>query len=136
MTSIFLVVAVVLVLGVGVIWTVYSSRERRSPFRERSEMAPDEIYSAFYADSSYAKEHVLRCLREIADRLQIPMGKLRPSDSFSDELAPNRGWEYDDGLRVLSDLARKELTANGSDPETVTQIRTVDDYIRFTSARG
>jgi hypothetical protein len=128
-----LVAAIVVALGIGVVWSIFSSRARRSPFRERAEMTSDEIYSAFYADSSIEKDEVSRSLREIADKLQVPVGKLRPSDSFMGELAPNPGWEYDDGLGMLSDLARNKLTLKGDNPENVTQIRTVDDYIRLTS---
>jgi hypothetical protein len=131
-----LVMGIIVALCVGVAWTFYASRARRSPFRERQALTLDEIYSTFYADSALDKEAVARSLREIADKLQIPVGKLRPSDSFTDELSPNRGWEYDDGLAVLSDLARKKLAMNGSDPEAVVRIKTVDNYIRLTSQTG
>jgi len=120
--------------GVAIAWTFFSSLKRRSPFRDRTEMSAEEIYSAFYADSVIDKDAVLRSLREISDKLQVPAGKLRPSDYFLGELAPNRGWEFDDGLGVLSDLARKKLATKGDDPEAVARIKTVDDYIRMTSS--
>jgi len=136
MDVVLIVMAIVVVGGLAIAWTFFSSRKRRSPFRDRAELTPEEIHSAFYADSAIDKDAVSRSLHEIADRLQVPAGKLRPSDSFLEELAPNRGWEYDDGLGALSDLARKKLAMKGGDPEAVARIKTVDDYIRLTSQTG
>lgn len=61
------------------------------------------------------KDEVSRSLREIADKLQGPVGKRRPSDSLMGELAPNPGWEHDDGLGMLWARA-EEADAEGRRP--------------------
>jgi hypothetical protein len=132
-----LVIGVLVVaIGVGAVWSFHASRSRRRPFRERPSLTLDEIYATFYAASSLDKEAVVRSWREIADTLHVPVGKLRPSDSFLDELSPVAGWEYDDGLAILSDRARRTLAKSGHDPEAIVQIKTVDEYIRLMSRLG
>jgi hypothetical protein len=45
---------------------------------------------------------------------------LRPSDRFSNELAPEKGWEFDDGLKLLPLALSKRF---GGRPEEYDLIR-------------
>lgn len=120
----------------GVVAWIWQARVRgaRNNFLEtRPEMAIDEIYEKFYADKTVSKETVSRALAEIASALNVPAGRLRPSDRFGKELAPPAGWEDDDELGVLASIAKDRLARAEADT-TVESIRTVDDYIRLVPA--
>ena len=125
-----------LLLGLAIAGTVawiWQARVRgaRNNFLEtRPEMTVDEIYEKFYPDKIVSKETVSRALTEIASALEVPAGRLRPSDRFAKELAPPAGWENDDELGALA-LLTKDRLAKSKAKATVENIHTVDDYIRL-----
>ena len=128
-----IVVMILVAVGTALLWNALASRSRRSPFKERTEMTLDELYSQYYSGSDLRKEIVADALRDISETLGVPLGKLRPTDRFHGELNAPAGWEYDDGLGILSSRAEKKLANKDLSPTVVTSIETVDDYIRLMS---
>jgi hypothetical protein len=126
------VVCGAVVLGSFVaLWFGYrgATRKRRLRFQDRPDMSKEEFFSTYYADSGIAKETVFEVLTEIANAIEIPATKIRPADRFDAELAPVKGWEYDDGLAdVYWFVESKTKKAGLSGP---TQLHTVDDLIRY-----
>ena len=92
-------------------------------------MSPGQFFEQFYADSGLPRELVLSLLDEIAAATEVPASILRPGDRFAEELAPVKGYEFDDGLVELKWIAerRERMLEVKLDLE---EIRTVDDYIR------
>lgn len=136
MTQMMLVVGfAVVVLTVALYWNSRTERIRRNLFAGRKDVSVDEIYARFYSDSVVSKPQLEQALREVANCLGVPATRLLPSDRFLIELAPEPGWEFDDGLGILTSLAEKKLLEQGSrDPTAVAQIQTVDDYVRLSAA--
>jgi hypothetical protein len=67
---------------------------RRDPLSDLTLMA---LFSAAGAPDNMA----IRFLDAVARAADIPRGFLRPADRFDAELAPERGWEFDDGIALL-----------------------------------
>ncbi len=103
--------------------------EKRGRFAERPDVAPDEFFERYYGQSGLPRDRVLRALRTVAVDTETPEARLRPGDRFAEELKPVRGWEFDDGIGILSweldRLARKAGVAID-----LGSIVTLDDYIR------
>lgn len=125
---------VLAVIGGGWFWAAHTSRSARKLFRTRPELTMQEIFAEFYSDSSLASRDVESAFQEIGKVLGVPPGKLRPSDRFSGELAPRTGWEYDDGVSILSSRAERILAAQGRTGDSLKDIQTVDDYVRLVGA--
>jgi hypothetical protein len=104
-------------------------REKHGRVADRSSMSLDEFYTTYYEDSGLPKEAVARVLLEVASEVDMPAGKLRPSDRFSVELRPISGWEFDDGTGLLSSKLERLLRRAGAAVNTGS-MRTLDDYIR------
>jgi hypothetical protein len=84
----------------------------------------------------YWERRTRRSTRQpFAGRLGGPAGCLRPSDRFDVELAPAKGWEFDDGLGRLTAVAEERLRTRGLDKGLVAQIKSVDDYVRLVGTR-
>lgn len=60
--------------------------------------------------------------------LELPREKLRPSDRFDVELAPEKGYEYDDPTNVFIFFINKEINQCGYKVES-EEIKSIYDYI-------
>jgi hypothetical protein len=98
-------------------------------------MSMDELHAAFYAQSGISKVDLEAAFREVGRLLGVPAGCLRPSDRFDVELAPAKGWEFDDGLGRLTAVAEERLRTRGLDKGLVAQIKSVDDYVHLVGTR-
>jgi hypothetical protein len=106
-------------------------RKRAIRFSDRPDMSVDEFCSTYYKDSSIGKETISKVLGVISEAIEVPAGKLRPSDRFDAELAPVKGWEYDDCIAHVDSFVKdKRKKAGVSDVE---QLHTVDDLIRYVA---
>ena len=90
----------------------------------------EQIYKRYY--SNYPETIVKKLWLEVAQYLEIPYGKLRPSDRFDKELSPVKGWEYDDPFYILTIIAEERLK-KAKDRISITDIKTLDDYIKIFS---
>jgi hypothetical protein len=123
----------VLVLAVGSLFIVFggrrADRKRQARFIDREEMSFDEFYRQYYEHSGLGADSVRRALFEVATALQVSPTRLRPADRFNIELAPEKGWEVDDGAGLLAHVLRnKGVIASGR------QIRTLDDFVRAAAS--
>ena len=102
--------------------------QRKARFTERDELGFDDFVNLYYKDASLDQVRLRRALEEVSQAVQVPAGKLRPTDRFDVELAPPKGWELDDGTALLRQFIAKKDTA-GKKP-----ISTLDEYLRARSS--
>jgi hypothetical protein len=122
-----------LVIALGSIYFLFAGRRaderRRARFAHREDLSFDAFYRQYYQDSDLDADSVQRALDQVAGALNVPIGKLRPDDRFAVELAPQKGWELDDGAGLLGQVVRNKGAAAGAQ-----QIRTLDDFIRVAAS--
>lgn len=96
---------------------------RVARFKNRASLDILEFWSKYYPSGEVSLKSVEEALRLVNEATEVPPGKLRPDDRFAVELAPERGWEFDDGLaEIYWDLEAKKKGASEG-------IRTVEDLI-------
>lgn len=118
-------------MGCALFWTGVSPRTRRDNFRARVPLTPEEMRAHYYVARAVSVEAIHAALHEIGSCLHVPPGQLRPSDRFDVELAPVKGWDWDDGMPLLMRLARRRLEHCGRSGDDIAGIATVDDYVRL-----
>jgi len=127
----------VLLMAIFLVLYLFGHRQmlkrKRYRFSGRDDMTPDTFYSTFYADSGLSRDDVVWVLTHVGGLLEIPASKLRPQDRFDTELAPARGWEYDDGLGILERELLGMMRKAGLKPD-ISKISTLDDCIRTFAA--
>lgn len=124
-------VAVALAFGV-LIWLFGKRADQRRAIRfdGRRQLSFDEIWDYYYSNSGLRRELVEEALRIIEKAIGVPIGKLRPDDRFSEQLAPERGWEMDDSLAELLWHLRPVPRTDSA------VIETVDDFVRAFSRQS
>lgn len=124
-----------IVLAIGTIFIVIGGRRadraRSGRFSDRDDVSFDRFYAEHYEALGLDRERVKRALNDVAQAIDVPMTKLRPTDRFDVELAAERGWEFDDGIAVLAGRAVKPGHKLGSDGTKRPRVLTLDDYIRM-----
>jgi hypothetical protein len=125
-------VIIVVAAGIGAaLWEFLVRRRRRLAFADRIDMSMDSLFEQYFASTGVQKSVVEHALAEIANAIDLPVGKLRPTDRFERELAPAQGWEYDDGIGIVAALAEKRLS--GLPPDVRPRIETVEDFVRLAA---
>ena len=114
------------------LWNFIPLKEKLKRFANREELTLDEIYLQFFASMNLPKESFLELWNEVADSLRLPRGKLRPGDRFDKELAPAKGWEYDDEIADVYWAAQHRLKIADADFD-VSKIQTLGNYVEFFS---
>jgi hypothetical protein len=125
--SMSLLVGGVTIVVAGLFFSIFGRRadlRRAKRLSHRPELSLQEFQEQFYRDSDISPGLLAEALRVLEEATAVPRGQLRPQDRFAEELAPEKGWEFDDGLAEL----RWELEARGKDRDSV--VSTVDDFIR------
>lgn len=119
---------VVGLLGALVVGIYFRTARRAKTERlaGRPEMTLHQIYESFFSESAIPESRVAELWEELARVLELPAGKLLPADRFQVELAPPKGFEFDDPIRDVKYLISKNCLRRGIQPET---IQTVRDYI-------
>jgi hypothetical protein len=125
-----MVIGVLVVVGAVLAWNFIPHRCRLERFADRDELSLDSIYSQFFTVRNLPKELVLELWNEVAVPLRIPPGKLRPSDSFDKELAPVKGWEFDDDIVEVHWAAERRLKRIGVKVD-YSNVHTLGDYVEF-----
>ena len=123
-------VVVLAVVGGVLAWNFIPQRRKLERFADREDLSLDSIYSRFLAANNLPKGLVLELWNEVANRLRVPPGKLRPSDRFDNELAPVKGWELDDDTVEVHWAAQRRLKSLGVNADT-GEVRTLRDYVEF-----
>ncbi|MHB8734772.1 MAG: hypothetical protein ACYC6M_05655 [Terriglobales bacterium] len=111
--------------------TASLQKDRVKRLGERELLSTDDFCSRFYSGEDLPRERILDVLKDLSEALEIPAGKLRPSDRFLVELAPLKStWgpvdDTDFSVMVLTNLLERKY---GVRIEMKT-IKTIDDYIR------
>jgi hypothetical protein len=104
------VCAITLVLwGVWVVWGGRrADRRRATRFVGRAEIPLAEFVAACRAPAPLDESLVRQLLHELAGVVGATPGQLRPTDRFDGELAPEKGWEIDDGIYLVYDTWAKK----------------------------
>ena len=105
-------------------------KKKISRFSDREELTTEEIYNKYFSDKGIPKDAMIRLWDELADCIELPKGKLRPMDRFDRELAPEKGFEYDDPINGVFYLMKKKSQKYGLKLE-YEKLETIADYIQF-----
>jgi len=124
------IIAILIVIGGILTWNFVPQRRRAKRFKNRPELDFDQIYKDFFAHKGLQRELVYELWNEIAQSLDVPLGKIRPSDRFDQELAAPKGWEYDDNLVEVQWAAERRLKRVGVQVD-LSQIKTISDYVEL-----
>lgn len=128
-----------IVLAIGTAYVVIcgrrADRARRCRFSDREDVSFDRFYSEHYEALGFDRERVRGALNDVAQAIDVPTTKLRPTDRFDVELAAERGWEFDDGIAVLASQVVKQGHKLGGDGAKHPRVLTLDDYIRMVVSR-
>jgi len=116
------------------IMTAIMVRKKRSPFVNRQDYAPHDLWRMFFSEFPLPERDVIAILREVSSATDIPLGKLRPRDRFEVELAPLRGWEFDDGLLLLPECM-KRIFGGDVDAYNLQQNATIACLMQTVSQR-
>jgi len=129
--KLYLITFALIVVGGGtLVWSILSRRSRVKRFEDRDDVSLDSIFEKSFASRGLSKSVVFELWREVATFLQLPPGKLRPTDRFDSELSPGKGWEYDDEIADITSLAWRRLKSSGKTID-LPQITTLGEYVEF-----
>ena len=107
----------------------YVRSSRLSRFRDRENLSLEDIYARYFRDSGIEEETFFKVWQDAAKRLNLPMGKLRPTDRFDQELKPLPEWAYyDDYVEVLLESAMKS-TKRGGLTINIAELQTLGDFV-------
>jgi hypothetical protein len=131
------IVLLAVLIAIAAIWFYRAGgradEARRARLTDREELSVEEFKSRYYATENIGVTQLGELLEEVARTLNVPRGKLRPTDRFAVELAPEKSWEADDGVGILARLLAKHFTLQ---PDAAPQtVQTLGDYIRASIAR-
>lgn len=103
-------------------------KRKKSRFTGRENLPLEQIYRLYYSDSGLSQNSVLEVWQELAKRLAIAPGLLRPDDRFDNQLAPENGFPTEDELAdveaYMQELAEKSTVSLGN-------IQTFGDAVRI-----
>ena len=106
-------------------------KDRVKHLGERQLLSMDDFCSQFYSGEELPRERILDVLKDLSEALEIPAGKLRPSDRFLIELAPLKNtWGSVDDTDFSLMLLTKRLEKQCGVPIDMKTVKTIDDYIR------
>jgi hypothetical protein len=97
-------------------------------FEGRETLTFDQIYERYFEKKDLDKSKVFELWNEIEDTLELPKGLIRPTDSFDKELAPAKGYEWDDQIIGITWDAERRMKKAGKKID-LQKIKTVEDYI-------
>lgn len=122
------IVIMIAAVALSVLVGILISRGRQSAFRARENLPLEQIYEEYYRDSDIPSSVLNETLTRVAEVLEIPAGKLRPTDSFDSELGPVADPVFDDVLAELRDEFSKELDVRALSLKG--EIKTLDGLVR------
>lgn len=125
-------------LAIGLLLTVLISAGllgRRADQRRRQRLSSreslDDAWTHYMDHEEVSRESVDIVLKSVTKAIGVAPGKLAPTDRFGVELAPDRGWEYDDGLAEVEwDLRALGLRDLRSAQTLGDLARLVDAHLR------
>ena len=111
-------------------WRMLRNKRRRFVHRQALDMG--ELQSLF-PDSRLTLDDFTEFLIYVERATDVPKQYLRPEDRFDTQLAPVRGWEFDDGLILLPEVLQRRF---GGDLEAydLTTSSTLADLLRVVES--
>jgi len=99
---------------------------------ERPALTEDQIWDRYYRDSGLRKKEVFVLWREIAAWLRVPADRMRPEDKLVRDLSPPGFLSFVDTVQLenLTEVSVERMQATGRNPDEISEIETVDDYVR------
>lgn len=101
---------------------------RKARFSARDDISFDDFVGRYYKGEPLDHLRLRQALDEVARVIDVSPGRLRPTDRFDVELAPEKGWELDDGTAMLG---RYLATRSAGEYEPIS---TLDEYLRARSS--
>lgn len=116
--------ALVIAGSAVLIWVLgEQARKRRAErFRDRPELSHEDVWARFAANSGIPLEQVRAVVERVATLLGVPVGRLRPEDSFDGRLAPESGWGFSDETVDLQLWVEAETNVEPADIETLADL--------------
>ena len=96
-------------------------------FNGREHLPIEIIREKFYPD--YETGKFAELWKEIASKVEVPPGLIRPADRFDGELGPVKGFPIAGEMDDLEDAFKRRCEEQSLDFRKV-KIETVDDYIK------
>jgi hypothetical protein len=131
------VVVLAIAVALAAAWFYRSGRRaddvRRSRLADREDISVEEFKRRYYAAEKIEAPQLGVLLDEVAQALNVPRGKLRPTDRFRVELAPEKGWEADDGVGILAQLLAKRGAAPADG--ILIAVQTLDEYLKASAVQ-
>lgn len=126
---------ILMVAGGALTWYFgkWADTRRIARFQERETLSLSQFWQEFYPSEEIGLESVAEALRLISDATEVATGKLRPTDRFAVELAPERGWEFDDGLAEVAWYVESKSKGSSEGLETVDDLIRVLDRLEHRS---
>lgn len=115
-------------MSIVILYFYTAHKKKNARFATRESINTEKIYEKFYGDSGIPRDIVIQLWTELAFIIELPKEKLRPSDRFLYELAPEKGFDFDDATKVFHIFLKKKLRMLGHESYIPT-INTINDYI-------
>lgn len=109
------------------------ARERRALLSKRPTLDLSTIYRENFSGNEIDEESFVTLWKGIADILEVPAGKLLPTDRFDVELAPPKGYEFNDPINDIRNKIARSSASAGIDPKNVISMR---DYVVAFASRA
>lgn len=107
-------------------------QRRASRFTNRPTQTPKELFDEI-RPQTLSEDQVWRIVSLVGEETDVPADKLQLSDRFLHELLPEKGWEWDNGLWVISQIMSREFGGTLSDYD-FDKCPTLRDLIRAVDA--
>lgn len=108
--------------------TIYFRKARKNRdalIGGRKEVSLHQIYATDFADCDIPEELFNKLWNELADILEVPAGRLRLTDRFQVELAPSKGYAFNDPINDVMRLVGRAIANSTS----ATNVESIRDYI-------
>lgn len=130
----------VVVMLFAAFWIVYGGSRadaaRRRRFDRRKDISLDEFLRDCGDPESFDRELVAELLGDISRAIGVPSGKLRAVDRFGAELAPEKGWEPDDAIYIVTDKWATRLARATGLSAPAGAVESLGDLVRKSCARA
>ena len=125
---------ILLVIIFSVVLVLLGKWTCRRPFNKRELKSDEELYSSFKFCASVDFSICQRVMRLVGHCYAIPVGKLRPDDSFHGNLGRADSWSLGDGAEKLTKQLQKEFSITLTQSEC-KQIMTIQNLIESIASR-
>lgn len=122
--------------GGALFWFIFEHGHRKKTARlaNREDLPFDSLFQQYFQESGIPRETAQALWQDLAETIELPPSRLRPTDRFSEELAPEKGFEFDDPTTALAQRLKQRHKKAGVPSPDLSQIETIYDYIVAAAA--